>query len=51
MPKKEKDQQNNNTINESRPDPSPEELKEQKRKDYLDRLDRMVEMAKSPYKT
>ena len=51
MPKKEKDQQNNNTINKSRPKPSPEELKEQKRKDYLDRLDGMVEMAKSPYKT
>ena len=51
MPKKENDQQNNNTINESRPDPSPEELKEQKRKDYLDRLDGMVEKAKSPYKT
>ncbi|MBR3539018.1 MAG: hypothetical protein IKN79_08095, partial [Eubacterium sp.] len=51
MPKKENDQQNNNTINESRPNPSPEELKEQKRKDYLDRLDGMVEMAKSPYKT
>ena len=51
MPKKEKDQPNNNTINESRPNPSPEERKEQKRKDYLDRLDGMVEMAKSPYKT
>ncbi len=51
MPKKEKDQPNNNAINGSRPNPSPEERKEQKRKDYLDRLDGMVEMAKSPYKT